>query len=229
MMMTHFSKWAMSLFMVLSISYLFFSSSDLYAQEKKHPKGSDEDPKSKEVKTGFDTIDFSGLKFRSLGPAITSGRIVDFAVDPKNHKRYFVATASGGVWRTLNDGTTFEPVFDGEGSFSIGCITMDPNNSNLIWVGSGENNNQRSVAYGDGIYKSLDGGSTWTNMGLKKSEHIGKILVHPGNSNVIFVAAIGPLWAPGGERGVYKSKDGGKTWNAVLTVDDNTGVNEIIT
>src|SRR5205085_10153479 len=135
----------------------------------------------------------SGPKFRNVGPAITSGRISDFAVDPKNHKHYFVASASGGVWRTLNAGTTYEPVFDGEGSFSIGCITLDPQNANTVWVGSGENNNQRSVSYGDGVYKSVDGGSSWSNMGLKNSEHIGKILVHPEHSNIVFVAAIGPL------------------------------------
>lgn len=208
---------------------LAFYSPDLFAQKAKKQKGSETKSDSvKVVKTGFDTVDLSGLKFRSLGPAITSGRIADFAVDPKNHKRYFVGAASGGVWRTLNDGTTFEPVFDGEGSFSIGCLTMDPNNSNSIWVGTGENNNQRSVAYGDGVYKSMDGGSTWTNMGLKMSEHIGRIIVHPSNSNIIFVAAIGPLWSPGGDRGVYKSKDGGKTWTAVLTIDENTGVNDIV-
>jgi len=209
--------------------FLVLGSPALYAQKTKKPKGSDELPPSpKEVKTGFDTVDISGLKFRSLGPAITSGRISDFAVDPKNHKRYFVATSSGGVWRTTNAGTTYEPVFDGEGSFSIGCITMDPNNSNTIWVGSGENNNQRSVAYGDGVYRSMDGGSSWTNMGLKNSEHIGKIIIHPEHPNTIFVAAIGPLWAPGGDRGLYKSKDGGKTWNLVLKIDENTGVNDVV-
>ncbi len=116
-----------------------------------------------------------GLKFRSIGPALTSGRISEFAVDPKNHKRYFVAASSGGVWRTINAGTTFEAVFDQEGSYSIGTIEMDPSNSNVIWVGSGENNNQRSVAYGDGVYKSTDGGNSWKNVGLKNSEHIGRV------------------------------------------------------
>lgn len=192
----------------------------------KAPKESSET--SKEKKTGFDTVDISGLKFRSLGPALASGRISEFAVDPANPKRYFVAVSSGGVWRTTNAGTTFEPIFDGEGSYSIGTITMDPNNSNILWVGTGENNNQRSVAYGDGIYKSVDGGNSWKNMGLKTSEHIGKVIVHPTNSDVVFVAAIGPLWSSGGERGLYRSKDGGKTWENTLKVDEHTGVNDII-
>src|SRR5688572_29409190 len=149
--------------------------------------------KPKEVKTGFDTLAISGLRWRSIGPAMTSGRIADIAVDPNNHKRYFAAVASGGVWRTTNAGTTFDPVFDNEGSYSIGTVTIDPSNPNVIWVGSGENNNQRSVAYGDGVYKSIDGGSTWKNVGLKNSEHIGRVLIHPKNSDVVFVAAIGPL------------------------------------
>lgn len=196
--------------------------------QKNKSKGKEEAAKPKEVKTGFDTVSIAGLRFRSIGPAVTSGRIVDLAVDPGNHKRYFVAAAAGGVWRTTNAGTTFEPVFDGEGSFSIGTVVIDPNNPNVVWVGTGENNNQRSVAYGDGIYKSSDGGSSWTNMGLKNSEHIGKIIVHPANSDIVFVAAIGPLWASGGDRGVYRTKDGGKSWEKVLTIDENTGVADII-
>ena len=169
----------------------------------------------------------SGLKFRSVGPALTSGRIADFAVNPDNHSEIYVATAAGGVWKTINAGNTFKPIFDNEGSFSIGCITMDPNNSNVIWVGSGENNNQRSVDFGDGLYKSIDGGETWKNVGLKNSEHIGMIKVDPRNSDVVYVAAVGPLWSSGGDRGLYKTTDGGETWNAVLTVDEHTGVNEI--
>jgi photosystem II stability/assembly factor-like uncharacterized protein len=180
------------------------------------------------VKTILDKTSFSGLKFRALGPALTSGRISDIAVHPKHDKIYYVASASGGVWKTVNAGTTFKPIFDSQGSYSIGCVTIDPNNPETVWVGSGENNNQRSVAYGDGIYKSVDAGKTWKNMGLKNSEHIGKIIVHPENSDVIFVAAIGPLWSSGGDRGVYKSTDGGKTWKAVLTIDQHTGVNDIV-
>lgn len=182
----------------------------------------------KEIKDPLEEISISGLKFRSVGPALTSGRIADIAVNPNNHSEYYVATASGGVWKTTNSGTTFQPIFDSQGSYSIGCVTMDPNNPSTIWVGSGENNNQRSVAYGDGIYKSTDGGQSWNNMGLKESQHIGKIIVHPDNSNKIYVAAIGPLWNSGGDRGVYASEDGGKTWKATLTVDKYTGVTDLV-
>jgi photosystem II stability/assembly factor-like uncharacterized protein len=180
-----------------------------------------------EKKTALDTLSI-GLQWRSVGPAFTSGRISDFAVNPKNPSEYYIATSSGGVWKTSNSGVTYQPIFDNEGSFSIGCITMDPNNSNVIWVGTGENNNQRSVNYGDGIYKSEDGGKSWQHMGLKNSEHIGKIIVHPENSEVVYVAAIGPLWSKGGDRGLYRTTDGGATWSAVLTVDEHTGVNDVI-
>jgi photosystem II stability/assembly factor-like uncharacterized protein len=171
---------------------------------------------------------FSALKWRSIGPAVTSGRISDFAVDPRNSSVYYVASASGGVWKTTNKGTTYEPLFDGEGSYSIGCVTLDPSNPNTVWVGSGENNNQRSVAYGDGIYRSLDGGKSWKNMGLKKSEHISRIVVDPRNSNNIYVGVYGPVWSEGGERGVYRSQDGGETWKVVKTVSDYTGCNDIV-
>ena len=191
--------------------------------DKKEQPQDDEDEKSLLEKTSF-----TGLKFRELGPALTSGRISDFAMHPDNSKIYYVATASGGVWKTDNAGTTFKPLFDSQGSYSIGVVTLDPSNPNIVWVGTGENNNQRSVAYGDGVYKSSDGGKSWKNMGLKNSEHIGSILVHPDSSNVIFVAAIGPLWASGGDRGVYKSSDGGENWNCILSIDKYTGVNEVV-
>jgi photosystem II stability/assembly factor-like uncharacterized protein len=177
--------------------------------------------------TKKDELSLIGLKFRNIGPAVTSGRIADFAVNPDNPFEYYVATASGGVWKTVNAGTTYQPIFDSQASYSIGCITLDPNNNNVVWVGSGENNNQRSVAYGDGVYKSEDGGASWKNVGLKNSEHIAKIIVDPRNSEIVYVAALGPLWKEGGERGVYKTIDGGKTWNQVLKIDDNTGMNDI--
>ncbi|MEM6718162.1 MAG: glycosyl hydrolase [Bacteroidota bacterium] len=184
--------------------------------------------KKNDTKAPLESISISGLSWRNVGPALTSGRISDFAFNPNNPFEYYVATSSGGVWKTVNSGVTYKPIFDAQGSYSIGCITMDPNNSNVIWVGTGENNNQRSVAYGDGLYKSEDGGKSWKHVGLKNSEHIGKIIVHPDNSNVVYVAAIGPLWSKGGDRGLYKTEDGGKTWKAILTVDEHTGVNDIV-
>ncbi len=178
-------------------------------------------------KSNYNSSLYSALKFRSVGPAFTAGRIADIAVNPKNTSQYYIAVASGGVWKTDNSGNTYEPIFDGQGSYSIACVTIDPSNENTIWVGSGENNNQRSVAYGDGVYKSEDGGKSWKNMGLKTSEHIGNIIVHPKNSNIVYVAAYGPLWSEGGERGVYKTTDGGKTWTNVLEISKNTGIAEI--
>ena len=182
----------------------------------------------KQAEVPLDSLKISGLSWREVGPALTSGRISDIAVNPVNPFEYYVATSSGGVWKTVNSGVTYKPVFDEQGSYSIGCVSLDPNNSNVVWVGTGENNNQRSVAYGDGVYKSIDGGSSWTNMGLKNSEHIGKIIVHPEDSDVVYVAAIGPLWKAGGDRGLYKTTDGGENWTAVLTVDEHTGVNDLV-
>ena len=151
----------------------------------------------------------ASLPFRNLGPAVTSGRVGDIAIDPRRPDTWYVAVASGGVWKTVNGGTSWTPLFDKEASFSIGCVTLDPHNANTVWVGTGENNSQRSVAYGDGVYRSLDGGKTWEHMGLAGSEHIGKILVDPRNSQVVLVAAQGPLWKEGGDRGLYKTADGG--------------------
>ncbi|HXA66054.1 MAG TPA: hypothetical protein VNV82_12925 [Bryobacteraceae bacterium] len=171
---------------------------------------------------------FSGLHLRAIGPAFTSGRVVGFAVDPKNSQRYFVAAASGGVWRTANDGTSWTPVFDTQGSYSIGTVVIDPKNPSVVWVGTGENNNQRSVSYGDGVYKSEDGGKTWRNVGLKQSEHIARIVIDPRDSNVVYVAAPGPLWKGGGDRGLYKSTDGGKNWTSLIKVGEYTGVADMI-
>ena len=171
---------------------------------------------------------FAGLKFRSIGPAVTSGRVIAFAVDPNDRTKYYVAVASGGVWKTVNSGTTWTPVFENEGAFSIGAIALDPKNPATVWVGTGERNSQRSVAYGDGVYRSDDGGKSWKNMGLKTSEHIGRIAVDPRDSNIVFVAAQGPLWSAGGERGLYKTTVGGKTWKAVITISENTGVTDVV-
>jgi photosystem II stability/assembly factor-like uncharacterized protein len=180
------------------------------------------------AKGGLQSSTFTGLELRSLGPALTSGRIVDIAVDSRTTSRWFVASADGGVWRTVNAGVSFQPVFDAEASHSIGCVSIDPNDSQVIWVGSGENNSQRVVGYGDGVYKSEDGGESWKNMGLKTSEHISKIVIDPRDSKTVYVAAQGPLWGPGGERGLYKTKDGGKTWTASLTISENTGVTDVV-
>ena len=171
---------------------------------------------------------FKGIEFRSVGPSITTGRISDVDIDPKNTNVWYVAAASGGLWKTENRGNTFTPVFDQYGSYSLGCVAVDPRNSNIVWLGTGENNNQRSVAFGDGIYKSLDAGKTWKRMGLENSEHIQNIVIDPRNSNVVYVSAIGPLWSAGGDRGVYKTTDGGATWKAVLTISPDTGVTEIV-
>ena len=166
----------------------------------------------------------AGLEFRNIGPAVMSGRISDIAIHPTNRSLWYVAVGSGGVWKTENAGTTWTPIFDNQSSYSIGCLTLDPNNPEVVWVGTGENVSGRHVGFGDGVYKSLNGGKTWTNMGLSKSEHIARILVDPRNSNTVFVAAEGPLWSSGGERGLYKSADGGKTWTLALEISKDTGV-----
>ncbi|MBL6668664.1 MAG: glycosyl hydrolase [Flavobacteriaceae bacterium] len=159
---------------------------------------------------------YEGLKFRSIGPALMSGRISDIVIHPNNENVWYVTVGSGGVWKTENAGTTWNSLFDKQVSYSIGCITLDPRNPEIVWVGTGENVGGRHIGYGDGIYKSENGGKTWTNMGLKKSEHLSKIIIHPTDSNIIWVASQGPLWSSGGERGVFKSINGGKTWKRTL-------------
>jgi photosystem II stability/assembly factor-like uncharacterized protein len=182
---------------------------------------------TKPAAQAVDASTISGLEFRLVGPSLTSGRVADIAIHPSNPDTWYVAAASGGVWKTMNHGTTFQPIFDQYGSYSIACVQVAPTNPQTIWVGTGENNNQRSVSYGDGVYKSVDGGKSFVNMGLKTSEHIGNIIIHPTDENTIWVAAYGPVWSKGGERGVYKSTDGGKTWERTLFVSDETGISEI--
>ncbi len=198
---------------LIAILTVGFFSKESNAQDKP------EDPR-------YETA-WNSLKFRNIGPAFTSGRIADFAVNPDNTSEFYVAVASGGVWKTTNRGITFTPVFDKEGSYSIGFVALDPNNPNVVWVGTGENNNQRSVAYGDGVYKSLDGGKSWKHMGLKNSEHIGMIEIDPRDSDVVYVAAVGPLWSEGGDRGLFKTTDGGETWENILEISEHTGINEV--
>ncbi len=177
-----------------------------------------------EKKSSLKSSVFSGLKWRSIGPAFVSGRISDFAVVPDDFSTYYVAVASGHIWKTTNNGITFKPVFDNYGVYSIGSLAIDPNNSAVVWAGTGENNHQRALGYGNGIYKTVDGGSSWKNMGLKESRHIGEILVDPRNSDVVYVAAEGSAWGPNEERGVYKTIDGGLNWEKVLFISENTGV-----
>ncbi|WP_367387913.1 WD40/YVTN/BNR-like repeat-containing protein [Lewinella sp. LCG006] len=212
-----------SIFLLLFLSFVLCGQA--FAQRKKQ---NDPAPAKEETPLHLQSSTYSALAFRSVGPAVTSGRIADFAVHPDNKDVYYVATASGGVWKTVNHGTTFTPVFDQQNSYSIGCITLDPQQPSTVWVGSGENNNQRSVGYGDGVYKSTDGGQSWEHKGLKSSEHIGDIIVDPTNSDIIWVAAYGPVWSNGGERGVYKSTDGGDTWTCVKEVSEYTGCNELV-
>ena len=171
---------------------------------------------------------FGGMKFRSIGPAVVGGRIIDFAVQPENRSTYYVGVASGGVLKTTNGGTTWDYVFENEGSYSIGSVVLNPSNPHEVWVGTGELNSQRSVGYGDGLYKSEDGGKSWKKMGLEKSEHISAIVFDPRNTKTMYVAAQGPLWKEGGDRGLYKSTDGGATWKNLLKPSEHTGVSDIV-
>ena len=207
----------MKKFLIYSFSLLLLMSSfNLEAQRKK-----------KKVEKA-EEISLEAFKFRNIGPAFLSGRIADIAVHPDNDNVWYVAVGSGGVWKTENSGTTWSPIFDDQASYSTGCITIDPNDPARIWVGSGENVGGRHVGYGDGVYLSPDSGATWKNMGLKNSEHISKIVVHPNNSDVVWVASQGPLWKKGGERGVYKTTNGGKNWKRVLGNSEWTGATDLL-
>ena len=172
-------------------------------------------------------ISLAGLSFRSIGPAITGGRVVDIAVNPFNHSEYYVASGHGSLWKTTNSGITFSPVFDNNKSYAIGCIKIDPTNPNVVWVGTGENNNQNNVIYGDGIYKSEDGGKSWNNMGLDSSDQIGGIAIDPNNSSIVYVAAYGSSRNSGGDRGIFKTTNGGKSWENVLKISEYTGCYQV--
>jgi photosystem II stability/assembly factor-like uncharacterized protein len=185
--------------------------------------------KGKETKKDSTTIKmYKGLKWRSVGPAFTSGRVSDIVVNPKDNMEYYVAGASGNIWKTENWGITFKPVFENYGAYSIGCLAINPDNPNIVWAGTGENNHQRALGYGDGIYKTVDGGKTWKNMGLKNSRQIGQIAIDPRNTNIVFVAAEGSVWGNSKDRGLYKTIDGGKSWKKVLFISKYTGVNNVI-
>ena len=184
----------------------------------------------------YDSAMLSEFAWRPIGPAVTSGRVVDLAVDDgpraraegRMGKLIYAAAASGGVWKTTNAGTTWEPIFDKQGSSSIGDIAIAPTNPEIIWVGTGEANNSRSSSWGDGVYKSENGGKTWQHMGLRTSQHIGRIVVHPSNPDIVYVASVGPLWTSGGERGLYKTTDGGKTWKQIIRISEHTGVTDLV-
>ncbi len=207
-----------------SLKLLLVSLAILFSHNLVVGQSSKESKKSKDpVKSAL-----NGFKFRSIGPAFMSGRIADIAIDPKNENVWYVAVGSGGVWKTENSGTTWVPLTDNMPFYSTGCITIDPHNNSSIWLGTGENVGGRHVGIGHGVYHSTDGGKSWKDMGLKKSEHISKIIVHPEDPNTLWVASQGPLWSPGGERGLFKTTDGGKTWKNTLEINEWTGVTDLV-
>jgi len=186
---------------------------------------------SASAQTRIDAGKLQGLKWRNVGPATMSGRIADFAVarTPGQPDALYVAASIGGVWKTTDWGATWDPVFDSaNGASSIGDVTVAPSNPNLVWVGTGEADNRQSSSWGDGVYKSLDGGRTWKFMGLKETRHVGRIVIHPTNSDIVYVAGGGHLWGSNPERGVFRTIDGGATWEKVLYVDENTGATDIV-
>ena len=186
------------------------------------PDNNEEDPGPLSSST------FKGMELRNIGPALMSGRIADIAIVSDDPATWYVAVGSGGVWKTTNAGTTWTPVFDDQTSYSIGSVALDPSNPNTVWVGTGENVGGRHIGFGDGIYRSRDGGESWDNLGLENSDHISKIIVHPDDPNTVFVASQGPLWSSGGERGLYKTTDGGENWNNVLSAGEWTGVTDLL-
>jgi photosystem II stability/assembly factor-like uncharacterized protein len=200
------------LYTLAFVLFLFGHSSFLHGQENK------------------DTADLSlnALSFRSIGPAINGGRIADIDIHPDNENIWYVAVGSGHVWKTTNAGTTWTPIFDGQDVYSIGQVAIDPNQPNVIWVGTGEDVGGRHVAYGNGLYKSTDDGASWTHMGLDSSEHISTIIVHPDNSDVVYVCAEGPLWSSGRQRGLYKTNDGGDNWSKILGEGEWTGATDLL-
>ncbi|MEM9014039.1 MAG: glycosyl hydrolase [Pseudomonadota bacterium] len=183
---------------------------------------------AEENEGSFSSETFKGLELRGIGPALMAGRIADIAIMPDDPATWYVAVGSGGVWKTTNAGTTWTPIFDDQPSYSTGALAIDPSNPNTIWVGTGENVGGRHVGFGDGIYKSADGGANWENLGLANSNHISKIIVHPDDPNTVFVASQGPLWSSGGDRGLFKTIDGGETWENVLSAGEWTGVTDVV-
>lgn len=209
--------------LTLLLALLVIASSNVLAQRKKKNSSP-----ATIAEYAIKSKHFDDFNLRNIGPGFMSGRVADMAIHPENDNIRYVAIASGGVWKTVNAGVTWEPIFDNEVSYSTGTVTIDPHNPNTVWVGTGENDGGRHIGFGDGIYKSEDGGKNWKNMGLQSSEHLSKIIVHPDDANVIYVASQGPLWNKGGERGFYKSIDGGNSWKRTLGDDEWTGVTDIV-
>jgi photosystem II stability/assembly factor-like uncharacterized protein len=207
---------------ILVLSFLSLPCGLLFAQKKSVP------PAPESPTSWMADSTFAGLSLRSIGPAFMSSRIADVAIHPQDDNIWYVGVGSGGVRKTINARVTWIPLFEDQPSYSIGCVAIDASNPNVVWVRTGENVGGRHVGFGDGIYRSEDGGAHWKNMGLKTSEHISKIIVYPTNSNTIWVAAQGPLWAKGGERGVYKTIDGGATWKKILGDSILVGATDII-
>jgi len=177
---------------------------------------------------GVSSSSLSGMKWRSIGPALMSGRIADIEIVEDDPATWYVGVGSGGVWKTENAGTTWKPLFDSQDVYSIGELALSPHDPNEIWVGTGENHGGRHISFGDGVYRSKDGGKSWEHLGLEESEHISKIIIHPDDPNTIYVASQGPLWSKGGQRGLYKSTDGGNNWRKVLSKGDWTGVTDLL-
>jgi photosystem II stability/assembly factor-like uncharacterized protein len=185
------------------------------------PFGSPAHAQSDGMQRGLGPVSF--LEWREVGPAVVGGRVSDFAVEETDTRIIYVGTATSGVWKSTNHGTTWEPIFTDQSTASIGDVTLAPSNPNVVWVGTGEPQNRQSSSWGDGVFKSIDGGTTWAQKGLQETRHISRIQVHPRNPDVAYVAAVGNLWAESPERGVYKTTDGGESWELVLYLDTNTG------
>lgn len=207
-------KFTAAFSIILTLLIVVFSSLMTAAQDKNENK--------------LDDTFLKNLQFRSIGPANMGGRIDDIAVVESNPSTFYVGAATGGVWKTTNNGTTFDPIFDGQGSTSIGDIAIAASDPSIIWVGTGEPNNRQSSSWGDGVYRSYDAGKTWANMGLRDTKHISKVVIDSRDPNIVYVAAVGHLWGSNKERGVFKTTDGGKTWNNVLFINEDTGVIDLV-